>query len=73
LLSDINDSQGSVATYARSDGMYNDHFTVNLPTDLSMKKIVNRSKVDRIMVVSLWPHFLAYPVQFWGQPVRNWG
>ena len=29
-----------------------------------MKNILNRFRFDRIMVISLWPHFLAHPVLF---------
>ena len=28
-----------------------------------MKIILNRLRFDRIMVMSLWPHFLAHPVE----------
>ena len=28
----------------------------------SSEKIVNWFRVDRIMVMSIWPHFLAHPV-----------
>jgi len=34
----INVSQGSVATYARCDGMFNMHLTANLQWNLSVKK-----------------------------------
>ena len=33
------------------------HLTANLPRNLTVKKIVNRLKFDRIMVMSLWPGF----------------
>jgi len=38
-FTDINVSQGSVATYARCDGMFNMHLTANLPWNLSVKKM----------------------------------
>ena len=56
-FADINVSQGSVATYARCSGIF-----ANLPGNLPVKKILKRSRIDRIMVTSLWPHLLAYPV-----------
>ena len=34
------------------------------------KVIVNRLRSDRIMVMSLWPHFLAHPVRF-SKPTRR--
>jgi len=37
-------------------------FFANLPKKSSSEKLVNRLKFDRIMAVSLWPHFLANPV-----------
>jgi len=36
--------------------------TANLPRNLPVKKIVNRLRFDRIMVMSPWPRFLAHPV-----------
>ena len=61
-LADINVSQGSVATYARCGGMFDIHLTANLPRNLSVKKILNRLRTDRITAMSLWPRFLAHPV-----------
>jgi len=61
-FADINVSEGSVATYARCGGMFNMHLAANLPMNLTVKKIVNRLRCDRIMVTSLWPRFLAHPV-----------
>jgi len=52
-------SQGSVATYARSGGTFNSQFTTHLPKNLPVKNFINRLRFDRIMAVSLWPHFLA--------------
>jgi len=39
LFSDIYVSQGSVPTYARSGGIFND-FTANLPKSLSVKNVI---------------------------------
>jgi len=61
-FANINVSQGSVATYAKFGGMFNIHLTANLLRNLPMKNFVNRLRFDRIMVMSLWPHFLAHPV-----------
>ena len=52
-----NVSQGSVATYARWGGMFNIRLPANLLRNLPVKKIVNRLKFDKIMVVSLSPIF----------------
>ena len=59
-FADINISQGSVATYARCGGIFNMHLTANLPR---MKKIINRLKFYRIMVMSLWPLFCPPCIQ----------
>ena len=41
------------------------HLSANLLRNLPVKKsFVNRLKFDRIMVMSLWPRFLARPVEF---------
>jgi len=62
-FADINFSQGSVATYARCCGMFIIHLTANFLRNLPVrKKFVNRLRFDRIMVMSLWPRFLALPV-----------
>jgi len=60
-FTDTNVSQGSVATYARCGGIYNIHLTANLPRNLTVI-FENRLRIDRIMVMSLWPRFLAHPV-----------
>ena len=52
---DINVSQGSVATYARCGGIFNIHLTANLSKNLTGKKFLNWLRIDRIMVMSLWP------------------
>jgi len=54
--------QGSVATHARCGGMFNIRATANLPRNLPVKKFVNPLRTDRLMVMSLWPCFLAHPV-----------
>jgi len=59
FFSDINVSQGSVATYARCGGMFSIHFTENILRNLPVKKIINWLRFYRIMVMSLWPRFLA--------------
>ena len=61
-FADINVSQGSVATYARCGGIFNIRLTAYLPRNLPVKKILNRLGLDRIMVTSRWPRFLAQPV-----------
>ena len=62
-FADINVSQGSVATCARCGGIFGIHLTANLPRNLQVKKnFLNRLRIDRIMVMSLWPRFLAHPV-----------
>jgi len=45
-FADINVSQGSVATFARCDEIFNIHLTSNLPGNL-------RLRFDRIVVMSL--------------------
>jgi len=45
-------------------GFFNIHLTINLPRNLLMKFFLNRFRFDRIVVMSLWPHFLAHPVDF---------
>ena len=60
-FADINVSQGSVATDARCGGIFNIHLTTTLPRNLPLN-FFNRLIFDRIIVVSLWPTFLAYPV-----------
>jgi len=38
------------------------HLTANLLRNLPVKNFVNRSGFVRIMVMSLWPRFLAHPI-----------
>jgi len=61
-FADINIKQGSVETYARCGGIFNIHFTANLLRNLPVKKLVNRLRIERIIVMSLSPRFLAHPV-----------
>ena len=61
-FADSNVSQGSVATYARCVGVFNMHLTGNLPRNLPVKKFCKWLTFDRIVVLSLWPHFLAHSV-----------
>ena len=44
---------------ARQTGILNKDFTANIPGNLPLKKIQNRLRFDRIMVMSLWPHFFG--------------
>jgi len=64
-FADNNVSQGSVATYARCSGIADVHLTANLTRNLKWKNFSNRLRIYRIMVMSLWPHFLAHPVVAW--------
>ena len=62
LFYDINVSQGSVATYARSGGIYNNQIAVNLPRNLPVKRSWKSVKIwqnySRVCGVT----FLAHPV-----------
>ena len=60
-FADINVSQGSVATYARCGGIYDIHFTANLPRNLPAKNFLNRLRFDRIIVMSLWSRVFGPP------------
>jgi len=51
--------QGSVATYVRCGGIFNIRLTANLERSRPAKKIANRLRFDRIMVMSLWPRFFG--------------
>ena len=44
-FADINVSQGSVATYARCDGMFNIYVTANILRNLLVKKICKSVKI----------------------------
>jgi len=61
-FADVNFSQGSVATYARCGRIFHIHLTANLLRNLPVKIVLNWLRIDRIMVMSLWPVFLAHPV-----------
>ena len=56
-FADIDVSQGSVATYARCDGIFNTRLTTNLLRNLPVKNFLSRLRFDRIMVMSLSPRF----------------
>jgi len=60
-FTDINVSQGSVATYARYGGIFNIHLTTNLPCNLLVKFFLNQFRFDRIVTMSVWPHFFGSP------------
>jgi len=60
-FANIDVSQGSVATYARCGGILNIHLTANLLRNL-LVIFLDRLRFERIMVVNLWPRFLAHPV-----------
>ena len=63
-FADINVSQGSVATYARCGGSFNIYLTTHLPRSFALI-FLNRLRFDRIMVMGLWPTFLAHLVYYW--------
>jgi len=48
-----------VVTYARSGGIFNNHFIANLPRNFPVKNFVKRLRFDRIMAPSLWPDFFG--------------
>jgi len=54
-------SQGTVATYARSGGIFNKQFTENFLRNLLCKDLENRLRFDRIMAMKLWPHSFGPP------------
>ena len=56
-FADINVSQISVATYARCGEIFNIHLTANSLRNLPVNNFLNRLIFDRIMVMSVWPHF----------------
>ena len=58
-FADINVLQGNVATYARCSGIFIIHLTANLPGNLLVKIFFKNSvRLDRSMVMSLWPYFV---------------
>jgi len=60
-FADINVSQGNVAALQGAVGFL---ITANLPKNLAVKKFLNRLRIDRIIVMSLWLRFLAHPVEY---------
>jgi len=44
-FADVNVSQGSVATYARCGGMFNNYLTENVPGNLPLKKFYKSVKI----------------------------
>jgi len=63
-FADINVSHGSVATYARCGGIFDIHFTASLHRNLSVKTILNRLRIDRIMVMSLGPTCILCMIRY---------
>ena len=61
-LADINVSQGSVATHARCDRIFNDHLTANLPRNLPMKTIFKSVKIWQNYGHESMAPFFAHPV-----------
>ena len=62
MFSDINVSQVGVAKYARCGRIF---ITISLQIYQGIFLCINfenRLKFDRITAVSLWPHFMAHPV-----------
>ena len=49
-----------------ADGIFDTHLTANLPRNLAVKKFLNRLRIDRIMIASLWPRFwpILYTILF---------
>jgi len=62
-FADITVSQGSVTTYARRGGIFNIHLTTNLHRNFPVD-FFNRLRFDRVMLMSLWPHFFGPPCMF---------
>ena len=60
LFSDINISQGSVATRLRCGGIFNYHFTANLSLSLTMKEFWKSVKIWQS-----YRHEFGGPVFFW--------
>ena len=60
-FADISVLQSSVAAYARWGWSFNIHLTTKFDQNFSSENF-NRFRFDRIMVMSLWPTFLAHPV-----------
>ena len=64
LRSDINVSQGNVATYARSGGILITIYCKFTQEPSGEKKLENWLKFDRILAVDLWPHFFGPPCTY---------
>jgi len=60
-FADINVSRGSAAIYTRRGWIFNIHLTANLLESFSEKNL-NQLRFDKIMVMRLWPCFLAHTV-----------
>jgi len=61
-FADVNVSQGSVATYTRCDGIFWYPFNCKFTKESSSeKKILNQLRIDKIIVMSLWPRFFDPP------------
>jgi len=72
LFSDIiNVSAGSVATCAKYGWIFTDNFTANLSRNLPVKKCENGLRFDRIVAMSLWPHFFG-PLYIQVNFVEGW-
>jgi len=57
-FADISVSQGSVATYARCVVIFDIRFNCKFTKESSSEKnVLNRLRIDRIMVISMWPDF----------------
>ena len=70
-FADVNVSQSSVTTGGRCGGIFHIHLTANLLGNLPLKFFLNWLRFDRIMVMSLWPTFLAHPVHVSVQVMYN--
>jgi len=58
-FADITVSQSSVATYALCGGIFDIYLTANLSGKLPVKHFFNRLRIDKIMIMNLWPVFTA--------------
>jgi len=50
LFSDINASQGNVATFVRRGGIFNANFTANLLASQPVKELRNRPTSDEVII-----------------------
>ena len=60
LFSDINISQGSVATRLRRVGLFSNHFTANFPLNQAVKEFLKTSRFDEVTAMSLVAYFLEH-------------